>query len=189
MLHALVFYPDLRHEGVAALRARHDPTARVVREHLTLIFPLPDEVGREALGRHVRAVVFGWRPFRLHLTGLEKSWDHWLFLAVREGGDEVTRLHDDLYGGILAPHLRRDLPYTPHVGLGLFAASAYDPLAPRAAALDEERYRRALGEAEALGLDFWRVVDRVTLLALDEDLGSVRDVEVIPLGGAAAARA
>ncbi len=184
MRYAVVFYPDLRHAGVDALRARWDPTAALIREHVTLVFPLPDAVGRAALARHVRAVACRWRPFRLHLTGLEPSWDHWLFLGAREGAADAVRLHDELYAGLLAPYLRTDLPYTPHVGLGLFAGAGYDPLDPRAVPCDEEAYRRAHGEAEALALDFWRVVDRVTLLALEDHLSAVRDLEVIPLGDA-----
>ncbi len=183
MRRALVFYTDLRNPAVDALRARDDPTSTLVRDHVTLVFPLPDTVGRDALSAHARAVARRWTPFRLHLTGLHESWDHWLLLGAREGSDEMVRLHDELYTGLLAPHLRRDLPYAPHVGLGLFAAEGgYDPLDPKALTFDEERYRRAESEAEALGLDFWRVVDRLTLLELEDQLRWVRDVEVIPLG-------
>ncbi len=183
MRHALVFYPELRHAGIDALRARHDPTARLIHEHLTLVFPLPEAVGREALSRHVHAVAAGWAPFRLHLVDLERSWDHWLFLAAREGAREAVALHDALYGGMLAPYLRADLPYTPHVGLGLFARGPYDPLDPQALPCDEAAYRRARAQAEALALDFWRVVERVTLVALGDDLSTVQELEVVPLEG------
>ncbi len=182
MLYALVFYPELRHPGVDALRARYDPTAQVVRDHVTFVFPLPGAVGRQAVSDHVRAVASRSRPFRLHLLGLEKSWDQWLLLAAREGREEAIRLHDALHTGILAPYLRRDLPYAPHVGLGCFATEPYDPLDPTEAPLDEEAYDRALGEAEALGLDFWRVVEQLTLVEVDEGIRRVRDLEVIPLG-------
>lgn len=36
----------------------------------------------------------------------------------------MTRLHDRLYAGVLAPHLRRDIPYRPHLTVGRFRAAA-----------------------------------------------------------------
>ncbi len=186
MRHAVVFQTELRHAGVDALRARYDPYA-VVPDHVTLVFPLPEDVGRDALGRHVRAVARGWTPFQLHLAGLERSWDHWLLLGVREGGEAIVRLHDELYAGVLAPYLRTDLPYAAHVGLGLCARGSYDALDPRALPLDEERYAAARAEAEALRLEFWRVVDRLPVLELDDGIRRVREVEVVPLGPGGAA--
>jgi hypothetical protein len=52
--------------------------------------------------QHVRAVVSRTPPFDVHLKGLEKSWDHWLFLLVAEGFDDVVALHD-LYTGSSTP--------------------------------------------------------------------------------------
>ncbi len=185
MRHAVVFYPELRHAGLHALRARYDPYAGVVGEHVTLVFPLAASVAGDVLAQHVRRVLSRWQPFPVHLVGLEVSWDHWLLLGMREGRDELVRLHDELYTGKLEPHLRRDLPYAPHVGLGLFAGAGYDPLAPEATTCDEEACRRGRAEAEALGLDFWRVVDRLNLLELDDRARWVRDLETIPFGRAA----
>lgn len=183
MLHAVVFEPELADAGVDAFRARYDPFSAVVRDHVTLVFPLPDSVSPAALVRHVREVAGRWSPFGLHLVGLEESWDRWLLLGAQEGRDEMVRLHDELYAGMLAPYLRTDLPYAPHVGLGLFAGGSYDVLDPRVLPLDEERYHRARREAEALKLDFWRVVDRLTVLQLDEQIRRVRPIAVVPLGG------
>ncbi len=182
MRRAVVFYTDLGDTGVAALRARYDPFHATVRDHVTLVFPLPDTVARDALEAHVREVASRWTPFRLHLAGLHRSWDNWLLLGAREGSDEVVRLHDELYAGPLADHLRTDLPYAPHVGLGLCTGEAYDPLDPKAGTCDEQRYRQPHAEAEALNLDVWRPVDRLTLVELDDDVRCVRDVAAVPLG-------
>lgn len=184
MRYALVVYPELRHAGLDAFRARHDPTAPVIREHVTIVFPLPEVVGRARLREHVLPVAARWSPFRLHLTGLEESWDHWLLLGAGEGAREMIRLHDELYTGVLAPYLRTDLPYAPHVGLGFFAGPGYDPFEPEALTFDEGSCRRAKAEAEAIGLDFWCTVDRLTLVEVDDQIRWTRDAEVIPLGPA-----
>jgi 2'-5' RNA ligase len=38
-----------------------------------------------------------------------------VFLVPDEGREELTALHDRLYQGVLAPLLRRDLPFVPHI--------------------------------------------------------------------------
>ena len=47
-----------------------------------------------------------------------------VFLLPSEGEVEVRRLHSQLYSGVLASKLRRDLPYQPHVTVGAFAQHA-----------------------------------------------------------------
>jgi hypothetical protein len=42
-----------------------------------------------------------------------------------EGHSDIVKLHDRLYEGELAPHLRLDIPFIPHIGI----ANAIDPKA------------------------------------------------------------
>jgi 2'-5' RNA ligase len=38
-----------------------------------------------------------------------------VFLVPDEGRGEIATLHDQLYQGVLRPHLRTDIPFTPHM--------------------------------------------------------------------------
>lgn len=112
-----------------------------------------------------------------HLT-----FDHWLFWTIREGNELVIRLHDDLYTGILAPHLREDLPYMPHIGLGLFSKEGYDFNDPTAElTLDREKYERARKEFEDMNLDLWFTIDQLTLLRVNAEFTECREIKTFQL--------
>lgn len=176
--------PWLPKEPIGSFRRAHYPTAHLIEPHLTVVFPVPAALGGDAFREHVRGVVSRRPPFDIRLRGLEKSWDHWLFLAVADGRDEVIALHDALYTGILREYLWTEQPYAPHVGLGHFAEEqdTRDPLTLRPRAFDRPRFDEALQEAEALHLDYTGHFGSVHIFGLDEDLTQVTKLEEIPLG-------
>ena len=113
----------------------------------------------------------------MHFCKLEKTWDHWLFLSADEGNDKAILLHDELYGGKLKPYLREDLPYSPHIGLGLFSVESYDFHNPTAQlALDENKYISAKAEFEAFNLDLWCTVDSLTMVQVNEEFTECEDL-------------
>lgn len=177
----VVHFPTLPDERIGSFRRAHDPTAVLIRPHVTLVFPLPSEVGRDALRDHVRRVVSATPAFDIRLRGLERSWDHWLFLLVDDGSDRLVELHDALYGWVLEPYLRADLPYVPHLGLGLFAHERADLLDPRPRTLDTERFERALSEAEAMDLDVVTRLGSVHIVGLDSGLTHMTVIDEILL--------
>lgn len=180
---AVVHLLALPDEPIGSFRRAHDPTVDLIGPHLTLVFPVPATEG-DAFREHVRGVVSRTPPFDIRLRGLEESWDHWLFLLVSEGREDVIAFHDALYTGILQPHLRTDRPYVPHVGLGLFVEErdAHDLLELRPRSPDRTRLEDARRQAEALNLDFARRVDRVRIVGLDDDLSHITPLEQYLLG-------
>ena len=172
-------------EPIGSFRRTHHPGAALFEPHLTVVFPVSAAIGFDAFREHVRSVVSRTPPFDIRLRGLDKTWDHWLFLGVTEGRDEVIALHDDLYTGILRPHLWTERPYVPHVGLGLFAEEhdTHDLLELRPRAFDEARFGEALREAEALELDYGGRFSRVQIVGLDEGLTHVTRLAEISLEG------
>lgn len=176
--------PWLPPEPIGAFRKAHYPTAHLLEPHLTLVFPVPAAIGSDAFREHVAGVVSGTPAFDIRLRGLDKSWDHWLLLALAEGRDEVIALHDALYTGILRRYLWTEQPYVPHVGLGHFAVDedTRDPLELRLRAFDRARFNEAQREAEALQLDYAGRFDSVHILGLDEGLTHVAEIEEFPLG-------
>lgn len=169
MFYALVYYPPLKDEHMAAFRRKYDPYIDLIKEHITLVFPVTaDQISEEVLTAHIQGITGTWKSFAIHLTGFEKSWDHWLFLVVKEGNEVLIQLHDMLYRDCLAPFLRKDIPFVPHIGLGAFIKGTYDLKDPQALTLDEPHYQQALAEAEQLGLDYWCQVDQLTLVGVNE---------------------
>jgi 2'-5' RNA ligase len=140
-----------------------------MREHLGFIMPTPGSIGRETLEQHILSVLIDWDPFSVRITGLFKSWDHWLMLGVREGRDNVIRLHDELYSGLMKPHLREDLPFEPHIAIGYFGKKEFDVYARvKDPPLNKNRYETVLKMAEKMEFDFTRTVDRLTLVQFDD---------------------
>ena len=170
MYFALVYYPKIEHEGFHSFRRRYEPYSELLPEHVPFVFPVPEVIGREKLETHIEQVVKTCKPFDVHFCTLEKTWDHWLYLGAKEGHDAVVELHDKLYTGILSPYLREDLPFYPHIALGLFSKEPYDFNHPTAAlTLDEEKYNKARQSFEKMGVDLWFTIDKLTLVSVNSD--------------------
>lgn len=201
MHYALTIYPELSAElsdAIRAIRAKYDPTARFVGPHITVLFPVPDRVGKEQLIDHIAAVLRDQSPFDITLGGFHKSRDHWLFLILQDGADTVRAIYRRMYTGILSEFRRDDIDFVPHVGLGLFLKDGcvYDWNNPQEADLDRERYDVALEKARALPLPWTFTVTSLHMTAIRDELlewargarhhfpgdGRVDQVRAFPLG-------
>lgn len=177
MFFALVYYPNIEIEEFHILRKKYEPYASLLPEHVPFIFPVPDSIGLKKLIKHIEHVLSSWKPFEVHFNGLQKSWDHWLFLVLKEGNHLVIKLHDELYNGILSPFYRKDLPYIPHIGLGLFCKEKYDVNNPsKKLSLDEKAYNHARMEFDNLNLNFWRKIDKLTLVKLNSGFSKCENI-------------
>jgi hypothetical protein len=169
MYYVLLHYPRFDRktgEDIETFRRKYDPYADSWKPHIPFIFPVPcNEIEEEKFTDHVETVLKNWKPFPIQIGGFTKSWDHWLLLLLREGNREAVALHDELYIGILAPYLRRDIEYIPHVGIGLFVRkdAGYNALDPKIVDFDAKLYIQALKEAESLKIDSFDTVDRLVL--------------------------
>ena len=156
MVYSLVHYPDIDTKRVNQLRRKYDPQVELIQPHITLMFPVASLIGEETLVNHLRAVLSDKHPFPIHLQGLDKSWDHYLFLLVDEGKDALADLHAHIYTGVLTDLRQTDLAYVPHVTLGMFGDNINE-------------YDKALDEAKRLNLDYRCVVDKLHLIKLDSE--------------------
>ena len=169
MYYVLVYYPKFDRETaekVKIFRRKYDPFVDSWEPHIPFIFPVAcSEVEEEKLVDHVETVLKNWQPFPIRIGDFTKSWDHWLFLLLKEGNEEAVALHDELYTGILSPYLRRDIEYIPHIGIGLFVGkdAGYNVLDPKKVDFNAKLYSQALKEAESLKIDSFDTVDRLFL--------------------------
>ena len=183
MLYSIVYYPDLKDQRVDQFREEYDPYVRLIRDHLAIVFPFPAELGLDVLENHMLGALRKWNPFDVHFEGFEKSWDHWLFLTITKGEDELIAIHDDLYTCALAPFLREDIQFKPHVALGYFGEDKYNPLQPESLELNKAEYTKALEKIRKMELSFHRRVKRLTVVETDDALTKSRDILYVNLGG------
>ena len=157
-------------ERIEAFRERHDPGARDIAAHLSLVFPFPTAHTRLQVETHVNRVVSRWPPIPVTFRRVRMYANEFLFLMASRGGSSIAALHDRLYTRSLAPHLRRDLPYEPHITL-----ARHDDFAV---------LEGAFAEAEdAFGGEFGATIREVTLLEVGPD-GRISPLTTISLATA-----
>ncbi len=171
MYYSLVCFPQIDTAKINDFRSKYDPHCDLIDAHFTIVFPVPDSLGREKLIEHIKNTLLTQRSFDIHISGLEKSWDNWLFLVLQKGKEEMIKLHDDLYGGLLSEFLRSDIEFIPHIAIGLFTmkAAGYDLKDPKALAFDEEVYKVALEEAAKENFDYTAIVNKLSLVEINDD--------------------
>lgn len=146
--------------GVQAFRAKYDPLAGCIPPHLTLLFPFDDPMSDRALIAHIEAIVRTVTPFSLGFSAPVVVEDQWIWLPVHEQRSAVELLHARLYTGAMEKHLRRDLPYRPHVTLGR---------------VGREDLAQAMHDAKTLTLESAYRVERVVV----ETIGPGQQCEVL----------
>jgi 2'-5' RNA ligase len=105
---------------VDGIRANHDRQARMLGPHFTLLFGC-DAVDEPIYLEHVRAIAAATPAFRFDSRDAEPASDAergYAYLVPTRGRAEVLQLHDRLYTGPMAPHLRKDVPFVAHVTVG-----------------------------------------------------------------------
>lgn len=104
---------------IDGIRRQHDPQVDLVAPHFTLVFGCTAVVEADYLAHvarlagHTPAIHFHCRHATLHAGGSD-GMAH-VFLVPDEGHSAIALLHDRLYTGALAAHLRLDIPYVPHI--------------------------------------------------------------------------
>lgn len=107
------------HAFIDGIRRQHDPQVDLVAPHFTLVFGCTAIAETDylahvsAIARHTPAIKFHCRHATLHASGPD-GMAH-VFLVPDEGHSAIALLHDRLYTGALAAHLRLDIPYVPHI--------------------------------------------------------------------------
>ncbi|HEX7749394.1 MAG TPA: 2'-5' RNA ligase family protein [Bordetella sp.] len=167
-------YPLLSDADAAAIesiRREHDPQRGVVPAHFTLAFGCGAVPGGaytehvQTVSRTMPAVSFACRYAMLNVesrTGLA-----YVYLVPDGGYSGLSRLHDALYRGPLAEHLNLDIPFVPHITLGVLR--------------DKADAKRLCDELNARGIAISGEVNALSVAALEA--GKIRDLNTFPLIG------
>ena len=119
--------PKADYSWIQSVRAQNDAQFKIIAPHFTLVFPCrlnnqPDLIN------HIRATIKGIPPIPFLIKKVVAVKDRLsenihLFLIPESGLDDIVKLHDMLYTGILASELNRDVPFIPHITI----ANSLDP--------------------------------------------------------------
>lgn len=160
-------------ELIDGYRSEHDAAFRnVVAPHFTMLFGC-DQISEREYKDHVRSVSSRGMPIhfvcRYAMVCNDVSNDNfYAFLVPDEGYSAISLLHDQLYTGPLAPFLRLDAPYIPHIAI--------------ATSQDAKHVKELCDSLNKGGLSIAGTVDTLTVCSLID--GRIRDDYALPLGGA-----
>jgi len=116
---AIHIFPELEQvDLIQSIRKKYDPLYTCIPPHITLVFPFESQLTNADLYRHVKQAVTGFQPFLIRLEEITASNDHYLFLNVKRGNDQIIALHDKLYTGPLATYRSYSHTYLPHLTVG-----------------------------------------------------------------------
>jgi 2'-5' RNA ligase len=170
---AVIAFPLLEandKQWIESIRAKHDPEAKRIAAHFTLVFPamLPLRVTEAHVGRVAHAS----EPIRFVLRRASVApgavGGH-VFLIPEDGRDALAGLHGRLHEGALQAHARRNASFMPH--LTVAAGTALDPLHALA------------GELNTKGLNIRGSISEIVLVEVTAS--DIQQVERFPLGSTA----
>jgi 2'-5' RNA ligase len=112
---------------IDGIRAKHDPHHRIVPPHFTLVFHASTRAEAK-VAAHVRGIAARFARFTCRLRSAliypdAPSGNTYVSLMPDEGFGAIVRLHDALYTGPLARHLRLDIHFVPHLTVARFASA------------------------------------------------------------------
>ena len=173
---AVVSFPLLEaddRQWIESIRAKHDPEAKRIAAHFTLVFPAV--MSARATEAHMTRVAHSTEPIRFVLRRAAVAPDtvgpggH-VFLIPEDGRDALGGLHERLCDRVLLqPHFRRNATFTPHITIA--AGTAIDPL------------HTIAGELNAKGMHIRGSISEIVLVEVTP--GEIRHAARFQLGAAA----
>lgn len=163
----LIFAEFENVEKINELRKKYDPSAAKVAPHITLVFPFESNIELSKLKKHVEESIKGVRPFQMKLQGISGESKNYLFLNVIKGKDELTKLHDRLYTGILEkykPEFLNTTKFKPHLTIGKID--------------DNEEFIRALKDTKSFNEVFRMEANKITVEIIGENQESIIESEI-----------
>jgi len=165
-------YPSLTEADrlfIDEFRREHDiPFRDVVAPHFTMVFGFGD-LPIAAYCEHVAKVAHSQIAIdfsiRYAMLGDDASnGNFYVFLVPDEGYSGISKLHDKLYEGPLAPALRLDIPYIPHIGIATIP--------------DAVRVKGLCDELNATGINIQGKINAITVSSYDGS--KITDIESFP---------
>lgn len=126
MAYLVIAYPQLFQKDfdwIQEYRKKNDERYfDVVQPHFTLIFPVHD-INQDVFVKEIKKQIHQVKrvDFEIKVATINQddSGEYYHeFLVPDKGYSDIVKLHDKLYSGALLPHLRLDINFIPHIGIG-----------------------------------------------------------------------
>jgi len=125
MAYLVIAYPELQQsdfDWVQDYRRENDKQFDIVNPHFTVVFAVHD-LDKDNFVREARRIADGVEAFNFDLNVATVNQDnsgryYHEFLVPDAGYSNIVKLHDKLYSGLLAPFLRLDVDFIPHISIG-----------------------------------------------------------------------
>lgn len=126
MAYLAIAYPELNQRGydwIQEYRKKNDKLFfDVVKPHITLVFAISD-ISKDDFINECTSQLKDVKAFnfvsKVATINLDESGNYYHeFLVPDDGYSNVIKLHSMLYSGLFAKHLRYDIDYIPHIGIG-----------------------------------------------------------------------
>ena len=126
MAYLVVAYPKLQQgdfDFIQNYREQNDQRySSVIDPHITLVFAIGD-IDKDSFVNEVKNKIAGIEPFdfEIKVATINQNDDgkyYHEFLVPDTGYSNIVKLHDKLYSGLFTPHLRFDIDFIPHIGIG-----------------------------------------------------------------------
>lgn len=165
-IRTIMIFPEFEEmEIIDEIREKYDPLARLVRPHITIVFPFENKMSNNDIAEILADRLEMIHPFELVLNGISKQEDrfgNYLFLNVKEGSAEICAIHNILYDNEFCEHDLR-LGYKPHMTVGKL---------PTAEALNV-----AYEKVKEINRDFKTVVNKISVEMIGENEESIIIIE------------
>ncbi|RIW33331.1 2'-5' RNA ligase family protein [Bacillus salacetis] len=156
MKRSITVFPEFENNHlIQELRRKYDPLHNLIPSHITLVFPFTSNIAGDCLKEHMAEKLLGVEPFEIKLKEITGDNGEYLFLNVKTGNDQLIRIHDLLYSGILKGFLFRRVSYNPHLTVGRLPGT--------------QDFDRALRDTENFNEEFRTVIKKIIIETIEED--------------------
>lgn len=156
--YAVVYFPQLDSNRIDIFRKKYDPKWNIIPPHITLVSPISG-LAEDVIMDHLETIIQELHSFPITFSGLVKSFDHFLFLQVRVGSEEVIAVHHRLYSGRLSSYFPVHFSFAPHITLGYFGNKGNG--------FNRILFASAYREAESMHINFSTIFNSISLIKGD----------------------
>ena len=167
----IMIFPEFKNINIIdEIREKYDPLAKHVRPHITLVFTFESNLTSLELEKHLKSVLARTAPFRLtmlEVLKIDNPLGMYLFLDIKKGNEQIKRLNEELYTGILQTYkpdwLNRET-FMPHMTIGCFTS--------------REDLNTAFTNTKFIKENFETVVNKISVEIIDENEDSIIEMEI-----------
>ena len=165
-LRTIMIFPNFKNmEAIDNIREKYDPLAKLVRPHITIVFPFEIEMSNDDLSHILDNRLKGIEPFEIELQGFSKCEDrfgNYLFLDVIKGAENISNIHNVLYSNEFNA-CDLGLQYIPHITVGKLS--------------DVEELNKAYEDVKYIRCKFIAVINKISVEMIGENEESIIIIE------------